>query len=268
MNITIPYDEFRVWKQLIAPKLTNLNETAEEIIEYAITEILNNAQDHSSGNQVSISIFQDENYLSITIGDDGIGIFKHLMEHLHLEQALDAAIELCKGKLTTQPEHHSGEGLFFTLHAVDRLTICANAHCLEMTDSQATFNVTEEIPGTKVTVQLKKTMNRSLETVFNTYCHVNEDEIPVFDQTVFRLQLAQTEGRLISRSQAKRVMNGMERFAIVEVDFTGVDNIGQGFADEMFRVWPSLHKETVIKTTYANEKVKKLISRVTAHRYT
>jgi anti-sigma regulatory factor (Ser/Thr protein kinase) len=265
MNITIPYDEFRVWKQLIAPKLTNLNEMAEEIIEYAITEILNNAQDHSGGNNVSISIYQDKHELSVTISDNGVGIFKHLMEHLHLEQALDAAIELCKGKLTTQPERHSGEGLFFTLHAVDRLTICANAHCLELTDSQATFNKeAQEISGTKVTVQLRKTMNRSLETVFNAFCHVNEDEIPVFDQTVFRLQLAQTEGRLISRSQAKRVMNGMERFAIVEVDFTGVDNIGQGFADEMFRVWPSFHKETVIKATHANEKVNKLISRITA----
>lgn len=264
MNITIPYDEFRVWKQLIAPKLINLNETAEEIFEYAITEMLNNAQDHSGGNQVNISISQDEYKLSVTIDDNGVGIFKHLMGHLHLEQALDAAIELCKGKLTTQPERHSGEGLFFTLHAVDRLTICANSYCLELTDSQATFNQeAQEISGTKVTVQLRKTMNRSLETVFNAFCHLNEDEIPVFDQTIFRLQLAQTEGRLISRSQAKRVMNGMERFTVVEIDFTEVDNIGQGFADEMFRVWPSFHQETVIKTTHTNEKVNQLISRVT-----
>jgi len=183
MNITIPYDEFRASKQLIAPKLTNLNDTAKEIIEYALIKILNNAQDHSGGNNVSISISQDKHDLSVTISDDGVGIFKHIMEHLHLDQALDAAIELSKGKLTTQPERHSGEGLFFTLQAVDRLTICANAHCLELTDSQVTFNVTEDI--------------------------------------------------------------------------------GQGFADEMFRVWQSFHKETIIKATYANEKVKKLISRVT-----
>jgi anti-sigma regulatory factor (Ser/Thr protein kinase) len=132
MNITIPYDEFRVFKQLIAPKLTNLNETAEEIIEYAVTKILNNAQDHSGGNNVSIAISQDKHNISVTIGDDGVGIFENIMAHLHLEQALDAAIELSKGKLSTQPERHSGEGLFFTLQAVDRLTICANAHCLEL----------------------------------------------------------------------------------------------------------------------------------------
>jgi hypothetical protein len=172
------------------------------------------------------------------------------MEHLDLDQALDAAIELTKGKFTTLPDYHSGEGLFFSSRAVDQLTICANGHCLEIATSEVTFNVVEEIYGTNVTVRLRKTMDRSFK--------------PVFDRTVFPLQLAQTEGRVISRSQAKRIMNGMERFAIVEVDFTGVENIGQGFADEMFRVWQFFHKDTVVKPTHAGEKVKKIISRVTA----
>jgi anti-sigma regulatory factor (Ser/Thr protein kinase) len=262
MIIPIPYDEFRVWKQLIAPKLTGLNDVAEEIIEYSLTEILNNAQDHSEGKNASISIYQDKDYITVTIGDDGTGIFRHIMEHLDLDQALDAAIELTKGKFTTLPDYHSGEGLFFSSRAVDQLTICANGHCLEIATSEVTFNVVEEISGTNVTVRLRKTMDRSLEEVFNAYCHLDEDEIPVFDRTVFRLQLAQTEGRLISRSQAKRIMNGMERFAIVEVDFTGVENIGQGFADEMFRVWQTFHKETVVKYRSAGDKVKKIISRV------
>ncbi len=249
MIIPIPYDEFRVWKQLIAPKLTGLNDVAEEIIEYSLTEILNNAQDHSEGKNVSISISQDNDYIKITIGDDGVGIFKHIMEHLDLDQALDAAIELTKGKFTTLPDYHSGEGLFFSSRAVDQLTICANGHCLEIATSEVTFNVVEEISGTNVTIRLRKTMDSRFK--------------PVFDRIVFPLQLAQTEGRLISRSQAKRIMNGMERFAIVEVDFTGVENIGQGFADEMFRVWQTFHKETVVKYTSAGDKVKKIISRVT-----
>jgi len=249
MIIPIPYDEFRIWKQLIAPKLTGLNDVAEEIIEYALTEILNNAQDHSEGKNASISIYQDKDYITVTIGDDGVGIFKHIMEHLDLDQALDAAIELTKGKFTTLPDYHSGEGLFFSSRAVDQLTICANGHCLEIATSELTFNVVEEISGTNVTVRLRKTMDSRFK--------------PVFDRTVFPLQLAQTEGRLISRSQAKRIMNGMERFAIVEVDFTGVENIGQGFADEMFRVWQTFHKETVVKYRSAGDKVTKIILRVT-----
>ncbi len=263
MNLTIPYDEFRVWKQLIAPKLIGLNEIAEEVIEYALTEILNNAQDHSGGKNVTVLVSQDKSHVKITIGDDGIGIFKHIMNHLNLDQELDAAIELIKGKFTTLPKYHSGEGLFFTSHAVDKLTICANRHCLELAASEVAFNTIEEISGTKVTVDLKKIMTRSLNSVFEDYCHVDEDEIPVFDRTVFRLQLAQSEGRLISRSQAKRVMKGMERFNLVEVDFTGVETIGQGFADEMFRVWQSFHQETMIKPTHASDRIKKLISRVT-----
>jgi anti-sigma regulatory factor (Ser/Thr protein kinase) len=263
MNFTIPYDEFRIWKQLIAPKIIGLNEVAEEIIEYALTEILNNAQDHSDGKNVTVLISQYESHVKVTIGDDGIGIFKHIMDHLHLDQELDAAIELIKGKFTTSPKYHSGEGLFFTSNAVEKLTICANRHCLELATSEVTFNTVEEISGTNITVYLKKIMNRSLNSVFEDYCHVDKNEIPVFDRTVFRLQLVQSEGRLISRSQAKRVMNGMERFSIVEVDFTGVDNIGQAFADEMFRVWQSFHQETIIKPTNTSDKIKKIISRVT-----
>jgi len=140
--------------------------------------------------------------------------------------------------------------------------VLANTHCLELTASEVSFNTIEEISGTTVTVELKKIMHRSLNSVFEDYCHVDENEIPVFDRTVFRLQLAQSEGRLISRSQAKRVMNGMERFNIVEVDFTGVNNIGQGFADEMFRVWQSFHQDTIIKTAHVSDKIKKIILRV------
>ncbi len=130
MNLTIPYDEFRVWKQLIASQLIGLNEVAEEqqqqIIEYALTEILNNAQDHSGGENVTIFVSQDKDFVKVTIKDGGVGLFKHIMDHLHLEQALDAAIELIKGKFTTLPKYHSGEGLFFTSRAVNKLTLCAS----------------------------------------------------------------------------------------------------------------------------------------------
>ena len=52
------------------------------------------------------------------------------------------------------------------------------------------------------------------------------------------LLLAQYEGeKLISRSQAKRVAHRFERFERVELDFAGVPDIGQAFADEMFRVF-------------------------------
>lgn len=52
--------------------------------------------------------------------------------------------------------------------------------------------------------------------------------------------------RFISRSEAKRVMRGLERFRRVELDFAGVEEVGQGFVDEALRVWPSQHPGTVV----------------------
>ena len=48
----------------------------------------------------------------------------------------------------------------------------------------------------------------------------------------------------VSRSEAKRLLTNLERFREVVVDFTGVQSVGQGFADEVFRVWARANPET------------------------
>ena len=42
---------------------------------------------------------------------------------------------------------------------------------------------------------------------------------------------------LESRAQARRVAARLTEFKQAELDFTGIDHIGQGFADELFRVF-------------------------------
>jgi len=51
----------------------------------------------------------------------------------------------------------------------------------------------------------------------------------------YRLNKAQTE--YISRAEAKRLVVNLEKFREVELDFGGVDLVGQGFANELFRVF-------------------------------
>jgi hypothetical protein len=46
----------------------------------------------------------------------------------------------------------------------------------------------------------------------------------------------------MSRSQAKRLMQRTERLQSVARDFDGVDDIGQAFADEVFRVCAPSHR--------------------------
>ena len=50
--------------------------------------------------------------------------------------------------------------------------------------------------------------------------------------------------RFISRSEAGRVVSGLERFSEAILDFKKVEEVGQGFADEVFRVWAEAHPAT------------------------
>ena len=52
--------------------------------------------------------------------------------------------------------------------------------------------------------------------------------------------------RFISRSEAKRLLRGLERFEEIVIDFSGVEEVGQGFLDEVVRVWPSQHAESKV----------------------
>jgi hypothetical protein len=59
------------------------------------------------------------------IHDDGEGIFKKLRRELDLADARHAVLELSKGKVTTDPAHHTGEGIFFTSRMFDSFFIHA-----------------------------------------------------------------------------------------------------------------------------------------------
>ncbi|MFA7240751.1 MAG: STAS-like domain-containing protein, partial [Sulfuricellaceae bacterium] len=53
-----------------------------------------------------------------------------------------------------------------------------------------------------------------------------------------------------------------EKFGEVELDFTGVESIGQAFADELLRVWPLAHPQTKLFVTNANNAVLKMVGHV------
>lgn len=80
-----------------------------------------------------------------------------------------------------------------------------------------------------------------MTTVFDEDADLDEY---TFDKTVVPVRLAQHEGeKLVSRSQAKRLAHRFERFKRVVLDFEGVDEIGQAFADELFRVFAAAHPD-------------------------
>jgi len=80
----------------------------------------------------------------------------------------------------------------------------------------------------------------------------------------FFLSLAALEGSLVSRSQAKQVATRFEKFGEVELDFTGVESIGQAFADELLRVWPLAHPNTKLVVSNASDAVFRMIRHIKA----
>ncbi len=78
----------------------------------------------------------------------------------------------------------------------------------------------------------------------------------------YLVSLAELYGNLISRSQAKRVAERFEKFSEVELDFSGIDSVGQAFSDELFRVWPLSNSKTNLHILNANEYVLSMFNHV------
>ena len=75
------------------------------------------------------------------------------------------------------------------------------------------------------------------------------------------MKLFEIGARFVSRSEAKRLLHGLERFREVVLDFARVTEVGQGFADELFRVWAGAHPDTQLRPTNAVPEVRFMIER-------
>ena len=76
------------------------------------------------------------------------------------------------------------------------------------------------------------------------------------------VKLFETGTVFVSRSEARRLLDGLASdFETVEVDFSGVTDVGQGFVDELLRVWPAAHPGKLVTTTNMNKAVEFMIQR-------
>ncbi len=88
------------------------------IWDYCFTEMFNNVIDHSSGSLVIVRVSKSAVNTRIEIQDDGVGIFKKIQKQLELSDERHAVLEPAKGKFTTDPANHNGEGIFLVLELV------------------------------------------------------------------------------------------------------------------------------------------------------
>jgi hypothetical protein len=253
-----------VWRDQFSFLFDNLPENIVDICHYGFTGMVNNVIDHSGGKNIHIYVLRVEEGVLIIVADDGEGIFRKIKRVCKLLDERQALFELSKGKLTTDPDQHTGEGIFFTSRVFDEFKIVSKG--MEFNhDDQFEFDyiIESEFPGnetgTVVYMRIKKDSDRDLQEVFDDFAGPDEFQ---FNKTVIPVRLAQYGNeKLVSRSQAKRLLARIERFRNVIFDFDGVSAVGQAFADEIFRVYARSHPEIVLLPVKMEKNVEKMVLR-------
>lgn len=259
--------EHIVWRELILPLLKDLPQNALEILEYGTNEMINNVIDHSEGKAFSIRLQRNALGVEIWITDSGVGIFKKIARECKLSDEREAILELSKGKLTTDPTRHTGEGIFFTSRMFQEFQIHSGRlwYSHEFRDGEDWLMEVEssdhQRTGTWVVLRLHSSVSYTVREVFSRY-EVDEDGYGRFARTHVPVRLAlYPNEQLVSRSQARRVLSRFDKFTEVLLDFKNVPTIGQAFADEIFRVFKNSHSEVSIIPIRTSSEVKDVIER-------
>lgn len=238
----------------------DVRENVYKVVRYAFTEMLNNAIDHSHSQKIEIECRRTSAAITFVVRDYGIGIFNNVCQKFRLPGTLAAIQEILKGKTTTAPKEHTGQGVFFTSKMGDVFIIDSFEKRLTVNNLIQDIFISDRttLKGTRITFSVRLLSSRNIADVFSAF---TSDEDFGFDRTRITVKLFQFGSMLPSRSEAKRVTLNLENFREVELDFMGVDTVGQAFADEIFRVWQHKHKNVRLIAIHAQPNVEVMIRR-------
>ena len=250
---TFPYDT------CLEPIIKHLNDNIRRIWMYSLSEMVNNVIDHSNAENMKLIIVQNHLSTSVLLIDNGVGIFEKIKNHFNLSDLDEAICELFKGKLTTDEANHSGEGIFFTSKMMDSFLISSDGKIFTSSkfDDDTILNMNTDTKGTCVVMSLSNFSHKTPKEIFDQY----SDDEGSFVTTKIQLKNI-FDAAPISRSQAKRVCNRLEKFSEVILDFDGVEWMGQGFAHQIFVVFKNSHPNISIVPQNMNDSVESMYNHV------
>lgn len=249
-----------VYEHCLYNLIENLSQNVKDIWSYVISEMINNVIDHSQAENFKLIIEQSYIDTQVLILDDGIGIFVKIKDYFGFNTIDDAIGELFKGKLTTDIENHSGEGIFFSSKMVDDFFIVSSGKIFSNNKygNSKIMNLAQtNTEGTGVYMSLSNFTQRNPQEVFDLYANTEggfvKTKVPL--KNIF-------DASPVSRSQAKRVCNRLEEFKEVELDFDGIQWMGQGFAHQIFVVFARKHPDIKLEPVNMSEDVAKMYAHV------
>lgn len=251
------------WIRDFAPFFT-LPQNVMRMAQHIFTELLNNAIDHSEGTSVTVSLRQTPTHMQLLVSDDGRGVFEKISEAFDIADPAVAMLEITKGKLTSQPQRHTGRGLFFAAKLADVFDLHANdtAYQQRSWDTAGSLRGRPACrTGTSVFVAISVDTPRTLDEVLKSYSLDGAGY--GFDRTILPLKLLTTQNTgLESRAQARRATARLQQFRRAEIDFEGIADVGHAFVDELFRVFKADHPQVELVPMNMGPRVAALVQSV------
>ena len=261
LPITSDLKEDALWNTYIKPMIGKFSENVKRLANWGFHEIVNNAIDHSEGTELWVEMKVENNRLCFTIIDNGIGIFKKIQNALKLESERESILHLSKGKFTTDPSRHTGQGIFFTSRMVGKFSIFSDDlfYLFEENEWFMSNEKSEQIGnGTVIGMQIPLNTAIMPKDILDQYSDVETG----FHTTKVAVALSSNPNDPHnSRSQAKRLTAGLEKFTDIVLDFKNIEEVGQAFVDEVFRVFKNSNPRITIEYINANPAVDSMIKR-------
>ncbi len=255
-------EETRVFEEVLRRLRPSLKDSVLRIFRYAFTEMLNNAIEHSRSSDVEVLGELKKPFLIFSIIDTGVGIFHNVQKKFHLKSHLEALRHLLKGKQTTAAQGHSGQGIFFTSKVVETFTL-RSAGLEFLADNVKNDQMVKSVKlkkGTTVECRIKLSSQKDIKALFDEFT----DHELKFSKTQIVVRLYQGDTDYVSRSEARNLLLGLEKFDTIILDFDRIEFIGQGFADEIFRVYKKNNPQKDLVPIHMIEPVSFMVNRAMA----
>ena len=139
-----------------------------EIIQFSMGALLNNILDHSMATKLYYKLYLTYDDFHMILNDNGNGIFGHINYALKLGGNQNAAIELAKGRITTDEENHSGDELNSVFHLFDKAKIESNGMFLNYVNKNSCYAAGKSIQqkGTRIHLRINPESRRTCQGTF------------------------------------------------------------------------------------------------------
>ena len=242
----------------VLPHLSLLPRNLIEIIQFSMSALFRNVADHSNASKLYFKLYHTHDDFHAIISDNGIGIFGHIRTILHLESIQNSAIELAKGRVTTDKENRSGEELYTVLHLFDSTKIESNGIFLNFYNKDSSFHSgsSSQRYGTRMHLKINPMSNRSCQKTFMKIFDPNKSSLFI---PVNILKISEND-QIDSRLQARSILRNIQGMKKINFDFNNINLIGPAFVDELVRNIRKVEQPIDIQWINSNEMIDMMMS--------